>query len=242
MASPQPSSSFTLFPTLLTEIRLKIWQFVLPGPRTLGLEYNTKPTRINGKTLSVFTGWASSQPQPIALSICRESRIEALKRYETAFGSPFHPSRTYINFAIDTVRFENGYGGYYTISSPGDGREPTTPLWIATGPTAYYIDIFLGGGFHGGGDIEKVESMILDIGDEIFDRTSFCFEEIRLFTGLKRLTLIHWSFVEDEDEWRNWIRETVTATSRNHPEWIVPDINTVYAPRGEVVPLEMLRP
>ncbi|KAK1783162.1 hypothetical protein QBC45DRAFT_155694 [Copromyces sp. CBS 386.78] len=73
--------TFTLFPLLPTELRLAIWQASC-HPRILEIHYCPSQDRC-------FT---PSKP-PVILSVCRESRHEALSRiYAKAFGTRTHPS------------------------------------------------------------------------------------------------------------------------------------------------------
>jgi len=81
--------TFTLFPLLPAELRLAIWQASC-HPRILEIHYCPSQDRC-------FT---PSKP-PVILSVCRESRHEALSRiYAKAFGTRMHPSGS-IYFAPD---------------------------------------------------------------------------------------------------------------------------------------------
>ncbi|TVY59257.1 hypothetical protein LSUE1_G009434 [Lachnellula suecica] len=162
--------SFTLFPQLPLELRLKIWQHILPAPRTVNIQYKMKYDKFDGKTVGSFTGWTSPTPIPLGLRICRESRDETLKHYQRSFGSYFHPSKIYFDFSKDTLRF-------------GD-EEGTT--------NNYLLDVFLGGGYHGANDVEKVKKMVVGINDELYGRRYFIWNEIRLFRSLRELTVMVW--------------------------------------------------
>ncbi|KAK3398254.1 hypothetical protein B0T20DRAFT_203522 [Sordaria brevicollis] len=83
------SRTFILFPLLPTELRLAIWQASC-HPRILEIHYCPSQDRC-------FT---PSKP-PVILSVCRESRHEALSRiYAKAFGTRTHPTGS-IYFAPD---------------------------------------------------------------------------------------------------------------------------------------------
>jgi 2EXR family/SAP domain len=82
---------FRKFKSLPPELRDLVWEYSLPGPRTL-----CPGTRIWGETAE---GWAEDTtvlyfpkdqhtPNPSALSVCRESRKIALQRYRLCFGTP----------------------------------------------------------------------------------------------------------------------------------------------------------
>jgi hypothetical protein len=82
--------SFTRFTDLPIELRLKIWRHTLPGPRNLYMKYG----KARGKFFCPY-------PPPICLHICTESRAEALKYYERAFGENPNLSETYFDFSQD---------------------------------------------------------------------------------------------------------------------------------------------
>lgn len=75
-AWPHPySSKFEKFPNLPCELRLRVWELSLPGPRIVEVRhfrYN------NYKSTYCFTSVCAP---PIQLRICRESRTMALKHY-----------------------------------------------------------------------------------------------------------------------------------------------------------------
>jgi 2EXR family len=102
------TSAFPLFPILPTEIRLKIWQLALPGPRVVRVHAYDE-----ANYLSLFR---SPTPPPQILFVCRESREQALLLYELCFGLEHinAPSTIYFNHELDTLYFEhevrNGHG------------------------------------------------------------------------------------------------------------------------------------
>ena len=80
--------TFTLFPKLPEELRLYIWN-VVKEPRVVEVRFQLDGRKNKHKYFA---------EQPVLLHVCRESRIEALKRYENAF-----PSR----WAMKRVRSNN---------------------------------------------------------------------------------------------------------------------------------------
>lgn len=230
MKSPRKLTSFTLFPGLPTEIRLKIWRLIAPGPRTVLVQYSTKCK------ISAFTGWTSPYPPPVILAICQESRLEALKSYQLAFGSYFHPAKIYIDFSIDTLRFENAPKEWEPFWDPNEQHYSERTLTASrsreVGPSDYLLDILLGGGYHGVDDTEKIQHMIIDVSEVLYGRKNFCWDEIRLFTALKELTLFAWDVDEVADEMMAHYRETLNRVARAHPEWIIPQIRVKSAPTG----------
>ena len=73
---------FTQFKRFPFDIREYIWQLSLPGPRVLTLD-SSQP--LNSHKLSFSRLYTT--PNPVALSVCIESRIIAQKRYKLAFGT-----------------------------------------------------------------------------------------------------------------------------------------------------------
>ena len=218
---PEPRR-FTLFPTLPFELRLRIWSFVAPGPRTVSIKYNARFFRELGQGNPAAAGWRSPDPVPIILHICRESRAEALKLYRLAFGSYLRSGTIYFDFSKDTLRFGNNQGDAYM----------TVPEMLQSGPIDYMLDIFLGGDFYGAEDAEKVQYMITDIDESVYGRRAFCWDEIRLFTGLKELTIMPWDEDEMADELMRGYRDTLRNVANGHSEWAVPRITVVSATSG----------
>jgi len=220
----EPSRSFTLFPDLPSELRLKIWGYIAPGPRNVSIRYKTEYNTIGGRARAVWTGWKSPDPVPIVLQISHESREEALKTYQRAFGTVFNEPRIYFNYAIDTLCFG---------AIPGT-HSATDTRWGSPGASGYLLDVLLGGSYHGAFDTEKVRFMSIDIPEDLYARKSFCWDEIRELTGLKELTLMAW----DEDAMKENLmahyKETLTTVSTSHPEWVVPRVTAVSALSWEI--------
>lgn len=93
--------SFTLFPCLPPELRLKIWQTVAAQPQTV--ELSCTPTSAylpEGR-------WFSHNKPPVIFSICSDSRDVALREYSILTlsseqeGMPW--GLLYFNFAQDTL-------------------------------------------------------------------------------------------------------------------------------------------
>jgi hypothetical protein len=213
--------TFTLFPDLPFELRLKIWRLIAPGPRTVSVQYLMKYDNFNGKRISKFSGWGSPDPVPIILHICREARVEALKTYQPAFRSYFHEAKTYIDFEVDTILFGAHLDAFHPIDS-----------FVDDGPSDYLLEVFLGGEYHGADDAEKIQRMVLDVNESLYGRRAFCWDEMRLFEGLKELTIWAW----DEDETYESLMAHFRGTLRNvvekHPEWNVPGITAIPALSG----------
>jgi len=120
---------FLYFKNLPAEIRIKIWEFSLPGPRTLCPGYPPEPEKemymrrsslayvtfveppseaqtIYGQT-SLFFPKDHQAPKPAALDVCRESRYIALQRYRLCFGT----TNIYADLDTDVLYFGPAYNG-----------------------------------------------------------------------------------------------------------------------------------
>jgi hypothetical protein len=91
----------------------------------------------------------------------------------------------------------------------------------------YMLDDFLGE-FDGADDAEKIQFMSVDISDFLYGLRKFIWDEIRLFSALKELTIVYW---EDDDVFRDelmlWCEQSLALVARENPEWLVPKITVV---------------
>jgi len=218
MGFTEPLHSFTLFPELPFELRLKIWSYIAPGPRVVGINYRNQRVKRRGQNVTFLhnrAGWNSPDPVPVILHICHESRTEGLKSLRTTFGSHWFPGEVYFDFERDTLHFGHGKARDYLNNN--------------VGPSDYLLDVFMGGGYSGGNDGELVKYMILDIDETVYGRRSFCWDEIREFTGLQELTLMPWEEQENALELMRIYRASLNEVARLYPEWRVPKIK-VFSP------------
>ena len=89
----------------------------------------------------------------------------------------------YFDFSKDTLRFGNFQGDAYM----------NTPEMLQTWVDQLHARCFSWRGFYSAEDAEKVRLMITSIDDSVhWRRRAFCWDGIRLFTGLKELTLTPW--------------------------------------------------
>ena len=88
--------TFPLFASLPSELRLKIWSYLLPDPRVVAIRYN--------RTYHQYT---STTAQPELLHICSETRSLFLETHTKLRLSPKYESSVYVNFDIDTVFFDH---------------------------------------------------------------------------------------------------------------------------------------
>ncbi|MCJ1248771.1 hypothetical protein MMC30_005990 [Trapelia coarctata] len=99
-----PRSEFTLFPALPAELRLKIWEFALPGPRVVEIKA-PPPSFADRPPDSALDDFTSSCAIPTLLHVNSEARGIALKHYELSFATGTFPPRIYFSFERDTLYF-----------------------------------------------------------------------------------------------------------------------------------------
>lgn len=215
MESNQPLQTFTLFPLLPTELRLKIWNLTIPGPRTVTIHYKTRPLKKHQGNAFPSSRWISPDPNPLPLQICHESRTIALKSYTAAFGSHACPRKIYFDFERDTLSFGGG---------PRNG-EATKNEYDSKVPMDYQLDLFLAGDYLGGDhDAEKwVRRMVVDLKEEVYHRRCFIWHDVRLFTGLQELTILART-QEDASDILEFGEETMRDVRRKCPEWVIPSV------------------
>lgn len=213
-----PFTCFTLFPELPSEMRLKIWRHIFPGPRIVGIQPSFTHSR--------FTGWKSMDWPPLVLQITHESREEALKYYRLSFATASEPATIYFNFRTDTLRFGHGLGEAFL----------NDPRWAADGPGDYVLNVFLGTNYHihprfqcAASDWDKLRYMIIDVDEGIYGRRTFCWGEIRQFDNLQELTLLPWDRESKAEELMEMFQTTLNTVAHDHPEWKVPKVTVLSA-------------
>jgi hypothetical protein len=213
--------SFTLFPHLPLELRLKIWRSTLPGPRNVGVKIRFKDGR--------FGGWVArdcTPRPPMALQVCHESREEARKYYVLSFGTTLYPPTVYFNYKTDTLCFGDGMDLHGRASARTGS---------ATGASDYLLNLWHGKTYNSFKNDTKaiqarsVRYIALDVDESIYSRPSFCWEEIRRFEGLQELLLITWDPDDRADELMAYFRIAMQAVAAVNPEWVVPRTKVVSA-------------
>jgi hypothetical protein len=107
---PEKSSpTFTLFPKLPTELRLKIWKYALPGPRAIRVQRNW-PT-MSGPIRAV------AKP-PAVLQTNSESRQLAMRFYELSFNSAIKGRPINIDYQVDALYMESWgvFNAFYRVA------------------------------------------------------------------------------------------------------------------------------
>ncbi|EGX89310.1 hypothetical protein CCM_07561 [Cordyceps militaris CM01] len=140
-------ASFSLFSRLPVELRLRIWNYSLPGTRIV-------PVRCGGDELApdsaprliAATGCTTTTPNPANLSICAESRVEATKSYRRCFGFARQPGRVYFDPRRDVLYFgpRQGYmatdAQFRTCMTLCDRAELAAVRRIAVSDALFWID------------------------------------------------------------------------------------------------------
>ncbi|KAK0128287.1 hypothetical protein ONS95_000262 [Cadophora gregata] len=117
-------TEFHLFPTLPSELRIKIWETVLSSPRIVHINCEKGVIKSNQQQTRFIKSFLSSTPIPPTLHVCRESRYEALSIYKTHFATfksnytPYHktlkaPNYIYVAFGQDTIRCSDNLLEYF---------------------------------------------------------------------------------------------------------------------------------
>jgi len=92
----EPSSVFTLFTNLPSELRIKIWKHSSPPPRVVPVRFQ----RNSGQ-------YTSNSAPPTMLHVSSESRSIFLSNYTKLMLSPKYNSIVFVNFDIDTIFFDS---------------------------------------------------------------------------------------------------------------------------------------
>ncbi|OTB00105.1 hypothetical protein M426DRAFT_26838 [Hypoxylon sp. CI-4A] len=107
----QPQT-FHLFAKLPIELRFQIWSYNLPEPRIVEIKCHTEPNfkyQLRQDDVEP-TVCKSTLPVPVNLHVCRESRFEALKRYQLLFSCSSESGRIYFDPLRDTLYLGLGKG------------------------------------------------------------------------------------------------------------------------------------
>jgi hypothetical protein len=101
--------TFQRFPHLPPEVRLIIWECSLPGPRVLSVSDCRK-----GSSAMLHFREHDNESNPVALSVCRESRHVALQKYRLCFGTP----NIYADLDSDILYFGSHWRAFDKFSGP----------------------------------------------------------------------------------------------------------------------------
>jgi hypothetical protein len=89
-------TTFMTFNNLPTELRIKIWKYLFPGPRVVSIRFNR-----------AYKQYTTTAAPPTLLHTSPESRAVFLSSYTPLFLSPKYPSSVFVDFANDTIFFDS---------------------------------------------------------------------------------------------------------------------------------------
>src|SRR5437868_3062690 len=88
--------TFESFTNLPSELRIKIWKFGFPEPRVVPVRFNRASQQ-----------YTSTSAPPALVHACSQSRSIFLETYTKLILSPRYTSTVFIDFAHDTIFFDN---------------------------------------------------------------------------------------------------------------------------------------
>ncbi|KAI2622132.1 hypothetical protein GGS26DRAFT_249122 [Hypomontagnella submonticulosa] len=111
----QSPTTFTRFRELPPELRIKIWQYAMPEPRTVIVKSPHARQKQTPRSLEEAMSkprdpeqsWFSTTQIPALLHVNAEARHEALKHYKLSLGVGSVQPRIYVDFNRDTLFFGN---------------------------------------------------------------------------------------------------------------------------------------
>ncbi|CAG8978356.1 hypothetical protein HYALB_00012491 [Hymenoscyphus albidus] len=101
-----PTPKFTCFQELPWELRMAIWEHLLPPPRHIKIRCEKASHPINKRRFA--KSFESNQPLPTLLQICHETRDFILTTYHPYIQTEHSPSYTYTSFEKDTISLDDG--------------------------------------------------------------------------------------------------------------------------------------
>lgn len=178
-------NQFIFFPKLPIELRLKIWREALPGPRIIEAYYDYHESSDGDISNGVIR---TNQPPPVLLSVCFESREEALRQYISICNPEDFREVNYCHVLLDPCK--DTLFIPYANSNLSDHYLQACLVW---------------GDFYSEVALEKIRYLAIDT--DVWDQyTQGHVECISKFRNLKRLTLIDheggWLCYENHDSWR----------------------------------------
>jgi hypothetical protein len=105
------TNTFPLFSYLPPELRVKIWELNLPGPRLVSLRYTSATADPSNHAMrKALRGCTSSAPIPVNLHINREARANALQYYQLSFNLHHCAPKIWFDFNNDVLYFPSKEG------------------------------------------------------------------------------------------------------------------------------------
>ncbi|APA13997.1 hypothetical protein sscle_12g087670 [Sclerotinia sclerotiorum 1980 UF-70] len=195
--SSEELTTFSYFPALPTELRLKIWHLHIHPRRKLNIglkldyKHRTHPAVLGWFIARAKIGSTEVNPIPAILHVNREAREAGLTSYELAPGKFDRAGTAYINFERDVLTLDLF-------------DEKLLPMILT--------------GFRGAG-AEK----IMNLEFNVIDLNAFCWDYIQHFSSLRILTLELWEMHIHIDELSS-MRDKLRTSARKYPKWKVPEV------------------
>jgi 2EXR family len=104
---PSLSNTFTLLPELAVELKLKIWEYTFPKPRTIIIKQKSGPhwdSNIH-KIIHFSFGTCDESPKLILLRVNREAREFTQEKYQRCFLTVCGSSK-YFKYERDVLKIE----------------------------------------------------------------------------------------------------------------------------------------
>ncbi|KHO00814.1 uncharacterized protein MAM_01592 [Metarhizium album ARSEF 1941] len=143
-------AEFPLFSKLPPELRLKIWNLTLPSLRLVSIHCGADSPSLcypqHHTTKPSFTGCTSDVAIPVNMHVCTESRAEAFKSFQYAFGFVRTPGHIIFNPDSDILYFgpRQGYmaadAQFHTCMSMCDPAQLALVRRIAVSDALFWVD------------------------------------------------------------------------------------------------------
>ncbi|KAM0515792.1 hypothetical protein ACHAPE_005871 [Trichoderma viride] len=236
---PAPSKhlhSFHSFGKLPTELRLRIWELSLPGPRLVPIqcgsdnislpESSTISFLASSMTKDLTTGCMSSAPVPASLHVCTESRLETLQTYRPCFGFACGPGRVLFNPELDIMYFgpREGFmaanGQFRSCMNLCNQQELASVRRLAISDALFWLgDLY---------DSTTAAGLTLEVLRDVATR----------MTGLQELVFVPWE--DEEGDHEDGVQERMARQIQTAMQSILQECPLWEPPQWNIVPLSEL--
>jgi hypothetical protein len=239
----------TGFASLPAELRLKIWHRTF-RPRVVQIytrdgQFSSPIADIcSGRVISNFR-WEPYCDNPVALSVCQESRDEALRIYTVQIALPDAPGSIFIDPLCDTVYFLSLRWSKHLTSFLQDwcvpSIGPTCIQSVAVDPNFYLHnqrDIFAAKHIFKEQDL-KTLTLVIEEDDSALDEGFHSFSPVgHSFPDGVSYAEVEFGPPETKAELRCWevykdrAETAFSHHKKRHPVWEMPNLRVVMARRG----------
>lgn len=247
MSAPKPAP--TGFASLPAELRLKIWHRTFI-PRVV--QIHTRDSQFSSPTIDFCSGrlisntrWEPYCNNPVALSVCQESRNEALRIYTVQIALPDAPGSIFVDPILDTIYFLSLTWSKHLTSFLQDWCVPSVgPRCIqsvAVDPNFFLHnqrDIFVARHIFKGRDLRSL-TLVIEEDDSALDEGFYSFSPVgHSFPDSDDYAEVEFGPPETEAELRCWevYKDRAETAFLYHktrqPSWEMPNLKVVMARRG----------